>query len=173
MIIGIVAIAKNYAIGRNSTLPWHHAADLKFFKQTTDGNALVMGINTFRAIGRPLPDRLNIVLSSRERIEAGLGVLQLRNSEEVLALSDYLRCDIFIIGGAKTYAAFADVIEKWIVTEVPDTVEDADAFISSDFLEGFVPEDSNDLGNGLTVKTYIRHTGLAAQNFNKADGLMN
>lgn len=155
-IVGIVAIAKNFAIGRGGTLPWHHADDLKFFKKTTSGHVVVMGINTYRAIARPLPDRLNIVLSSRERIETGEGVLQLRNREEVLALSDYLKCDVFIIGGAKTYAKFADLIEKWIVTEVPDIVEDADAFIESDFLEGFVADGTLKLGDELTVKTYSR-----------------
>ena len=48
MIIGIVAIAKNFAIGKDGKLPWHHSADLKFFKETTTGNAIVMGANTWR-----------------------------------------------------------------------------------------------------------------------------
>ncbi len=46
MIVAIVAIAKNFAIGRDGKLPWHHSADLKFFKQTTLGNTVVMGRNT-------------------------------------------------------------------------------------------------------------------------------
>ena len=53
MIIGIVAIADNLAIGKEGKLPWHYSADLKHFKQTTTGNAVVMGSNTWRSIGKP------------------------------------------------------------------------------------------------------------------------
>lgn len=157
-IIGIVAKAGDFAIGRGGKLPWHHSADLKFFKETTRGNAVVMGINTFRAIGRPLPDRLNIVLSSRRELETAPGVLQLSGKEQVMTLAPYLNCDVFIIGGAKAYASFADVIERWIVTEVPDIVPDADAFLPRDFLDGFVPESDRVLDGGLTVKAYSRRS---------------
>ncbi|HSK71207.1 MAG TPA: dihydrofolate reductase, partial [Pyrinomonadaceae bacterium] len=68
-IIGIVAIAQNYAIGRGGKLPWHYSADLKFFKETTLNNAVVMGFNTWKSIGKPLPKRLNIVLSRSAEIE--------------------------------------------------------------------------------------------------------
>ncbi len=63
MIIGIVAVAKNFAIGKDGKLPWHYSADLKFFKETTLNHAIVMGFNTWNSIGKPLPKRLNIVLS--------------------------------------------------------------------------------------------------------------
>jgi dihydrofolate reductase len=56
-IIGIVAIAQNYAIGKDGKLPWHYPADLKFFKQTTTNHAVVMGFNTWKSIGKPLPNR--------------------------------------------------------------------------------------------------------------------
>lgn len=158
-IIGIVAKAGNFAIGRGGKLPWHHSADLKFFKETTRGNAVLMGINTFQAIGRPLPDRLNIVLSSGRKIEPTPGVLQLSGKEQVMALAPYLNCDLFIIGGAKTYKCFADVIERWIVTEVPDLVPDADAFLPGDFLDGFAFESARELDGGLTVKAYRRSGG--------------
>src|SRR5688572_30334403 len=137
MIIGIDAIAKNFAIGKDGKLPWHYPADLKFFKQTTTGSAVVMGSNTWRSIGKPLPNRLNIVLSRNGIIEQQPGVLLLKSKEELLALTEYLKCDIFIIGGAKTFENFSDVIEKWIVTEVPETVDDADVFMRNDFLDGF------------------------------------
>ena len=52
MIIGIVAISRNFAIGKGGKLPWHYPADLRFFKETTIGNTVVMGANTWRAIGR-------------------------------------------------------------------------------------------------------------------------
>ena len=86
-IIGIVAVAKNLAIGKGGKLPWHYPADLKFFKATTMGNALVMGYNTWGSIGKPLPGRLNIVLSRRRPVDAEPRLLLQRSKEEVLALS--------------------------------------------------------------------------------------
>lgn len=156
MIIGIVAIAKNYAIGKDGKLPWHYSADLKFFKQTTTGNAVVMGMNTWRSIGKPLPNRLNIVLSKFGNIEPQPNVLLLRNKESVLALANYLNCDVYIMGGAKTYDTFADVIATWIVTHVPMEVNDADVFMPAEFLDGFEMADQKGLGDGLVVKYYAQ-----------------
>lgn len=155
-LIGIVAIAENFAIGKGGKLPWHYPADLKFFKETTTGNAVVMGRATWASIGRPLPNRLNIVLSRSGSIEPQPGVIVLRSKEEVLSLAGYLRGDVFIIGGAKTYENFADVIDKWIVTEIPETVEDADVFMPRDFIEGFDESEHSEIGEGLTVRTFRR-----------------
>ncbi len=156
MLIGIVAIARNFAIGKDGKLPWYYPADLKFFKETTVGNAVVMGYHTWKAIGKPLPKRLNIVLSRSANLENRADVLLLRCKADVLALAQYLKGDLFIIGGAKTYENFADVIEKWIVTEIPETVEDADAFMPKDFLDGFTAEKTIELENGLRVKVFVK-----------------
>ena len=156
MIIGIVAISKNHAIGRGGKLPWHYGADLKFFKETTTGNAVVMGANTWRSIGKPLPDRLNVVLSRTSSVTPPPEVMRLSNTDEVLDLARYLNRDVFIIGGAMTYAEFADEIEKWIVTEVPLTVEDADSFMPRDFLNEFHIAETRDLGDDLLVKILHR-----------------
>ena len=156
MIIGIVAIAKNFAIGKDGKLPWHHSADLKFFKQTTTGNAVVMGANTWRSIGKPLPDRLNVVLSRTGDIDCPPAVMKLTSVDEVMDLAKYLNRDVYIIGGAKIFEAFADMIEKWIVTTVPDDVEGADTFMPDDFLAGFTVAKTKDLGDGLSVKILIR-----------------
>lgn len=156
MITGIVAIAKNLAIGKNGKLPWHYPADLKFFKETTVGNAVVMGFHTWEAIGKPLPKRLNIVLSRKQTLENRADVILLRNKEEVLALANYLKGDLFIIGGAKTYAEFSDVIEKWIVTEIPESVDEADAFMPENFLDGFERQKTIELENELRVKVFVK-----------------
>lgn len=156
MIVGIVAIAKNFAIGKDGKLPWHHSADLKFFKQTTVGNAVVMGFNTWQSIGKPLPNRLNIILSRTKTIENQSNVLMLRSEEEVIALAKYLSVNLYIIGGAATYENFADSIEKWIVTEVPDDADDADTFMSKDFLNGFRVEETKNLDDDLRVRIYGR-----------------
>lgn len=154
MIIGIVAIAKDLAIGKDGKLPWHYPADLKFFKRTTTGNAVVMGFNTWRSIGRPLPNRLNIVLSRSAQIEDEPNLIFLRSPHEVVELSHYLKCDVYIIGGAKTYESFSDVIDKWIVTHIPETVENADVFMGKDLLVGFEATGSTKLEEGLTAVSY-------------------
>jgi dihydrofolate reductase len=153
MIIAIVAIAKNFAIGKNGKLPWQYSADLKFFKQTTSGDAVVMGRKTFESIGKPLPNRLNIVLSRENGDE---NVIVLRTKESFLHLAQYLKGDIFIIGGATIYREFADVIEKWFVTEIPEIVEDADAFMPEDFLASFELKENIRLDKNLFVKSYER-----------------
>lgn len=156
MIIGIVAISKNFAIGKDGKLPWHYGADLKFFKETTTGNAVVMGANTWRSIGKPLPNRLNIVLSRSGNVDTPPSVMKLSSKAEVVELAKYLNRDVFIIGGAAIYNDFADVIEQWIVTFVPADIADADTFLPANFLANFNESESIDLGDGLRVKKYLR-----------------
>ena len=156
MIIGIVAIAKNYAIGKDGKLPWHYSADLKFFKETTTGNAIVMGSNTWRSVGKALPNRLNIVLSRSFNIETRPNVVVLHSKDEVVAFTKFLNCDLFVIGGAKTFNDFADVIEEWFVTEVPVDIEDADTFMPVNFLDGFELFEEKKLDDDLTVKILNR-----------------
>lgn len=158
MIIGIVAISKNYAIGKDGKLPWHYPADLKFFKETTTGNAVVMGSNTWRSIGRPLPNRLNIVLSKTGKVDTPASVMKLNSKAEVIELSKYLNRDIFIIGGAKTYAELADIIDHWLVTMIPETIEDADTFMPREFLTEFSEIGSQQLEDSLIVRKYARKT---------------
>lgn len=159
-ITGIVAVTNNFAIGKNGKLPWHYGADLKFFKETTSGNCVVMGFNTWKSIGKPLPKRLNIVLSRSANIENQPDVLLMRSRRQVLGLAKYLNCDLFIIGGAETYKNFTDVIEKWIVTEIPVTIENADAFLPKDFLEGFKAAEIKELEDNLRVKIYRKQSQL-------------
>ena len=156
MIIGIVAIAKNFAIGRGGKLPWRYPADLKFFKKTTTGNIVVMGANTWASIGKPLPNRLNVVLSRSDELIVPTEVIKGSRTDDVIDLAKVATKDVFIIGGAHTYAAFADAIQKWIVTEVPETVPDADTFMPADFLDNFEVDETIDLGDGLRVKVLHR-----------------
>jgi len=156
MIVGIVAIAKNFAIGKDGKLPWHHSADLKFFKETTTGNAIVMGANTYRSIGKPLPNRLNIVLSRNSSVDRVPEIMRLSDKDEVLDLAQYLTRDIYIIGGAEVFKSFADHIEKWFVTDVPDDVVEADVFMPENFLDDFTETARRDLSDGLHVRTMQR-----------------
>ena len=156
MIIGIVAVDRNGAIGKGGKLPWHYSADLKFFKETTTGNAVVMGHNTWRSLKKPLPNRLNIVLSRTSDVQAEEFVVIMRDVESVLAKAKELECDLFVIGGEQVYRSFLPYIDKWIVTEVPLTIDDADAFIPSDYLEGFRTVGSRELEENLIARFYER-----------------
>ena len=159
MIVGIVAVDRQGAIGKGGKLPWHYSADMKFFKQTTIGHACVMGYKTWLTLKKPLKDRLNIVLSRNSQINPQDTVVMLRDPDSILSLSHYLRCDLFVIGGEQVYRAFLPYIEKWIVTEVPITVEGADAFVPEGYLEGFARTESKEIERNLTVSYYHRRVG--------------
>jgi len=156
MIIGIVAVDRNGAIGKGGKLPWHYSADMRFFKETTTGNAVVMGHKTWLTLKKPLPNRLNIVLSRKSELPPHDSVLVLRDVESVLSMAKDLKTDLFVIGGAQVYTAFLPHIEKWIVTEVPLSVEGADTFMPDDYLAGFERTESKELENDLNVSFYER-----------------
>ena len=157
-IVAIVAVAQNLAIGKDGKLPWRYPSDLKFFKQTTTGHAVVMGWKTWESVGKALPNRLNIVLSHGRTIENQPSVLLQRSREQVLALYQFLNCDLCIIGGSGVYETFKNDIEKWLVTEIPVTVPNADTFMPPDFLQDFEPTAARELDDGLTVKSYQRRS---------------
>ncbi len=156
MIIGIVAVDRNGAIGKGGKLPWHYSADMKFFKETTTSNACVMGYHTWLTLKKPLPNRLNIVLSRKAEIEQQESVVVARDVESVLAMGKDLKSDLFVIGGAQVYKSFLPRIEKWFVTEVPLEVEGADTFMPENYLNGFERTGTKVLEDELTVATYER-----------------
>ena len=156
MIIGIAAVDRKGAIGKGGKLPWHYSSDMKFFRETTVGNAVVMGRKTWLTIGKPLKNRLNIVLSRDTDIEPQESLVVFSDIDSVLSFNKSLTTDLFVIGGAQIYEAFREHIEKWIITEVPLTVKDADAFMPKGYLEGFEIVDSKDLDDDLMVKFFER-----------------
>lgn len=156
MIIGIAAVDRQGAIGKGGKLPWHYSADMKFFRETTTGHAVVMGRKTWLTLGKPLKNRLNIVLSRDSSIEPQESLLVLSDVDAVLSLNESLTTDLFVIGGGQIYEAFLPRIEKWIITEVPLTVKRADAFMPEGYLSDFKETNIKDIGDGLAVKYYER-----------------
>nr|AIA16226.1 Dihydrofolate reductase [uncultured bacterium] len=154
MIIGIVAISENFAIGRDGKLPWHYSADLKNFKESTMGGTLVMGSKTWRSIGKALPGRQSIVLSRTEIEDLPDGVLLCHSAKQALERSERFPGDVFIIGGAGVYETFQDDIKRWLVTRIPETVEDADVYMPLQFLDDFELVDSKEIDEGLIVETF-------------------
>lgn len=156
MIIGIVAISENYAIGKEGKLPWHYSADLVHFKETTMGGTLVMGSNTWRSIGRALPGRKTIVLSHSDLPDLPEGVVLCHSRKQVIERAERMTGDVFIIGGAGVFETFQDEIGRWVVTRIPETIEDADTFLPVQFLDDFGMVTRKDIGAGLIVETFDR-----------------
>ena len=156
MIIGIAAVDRQGAIGKGGKLPWHYPADMKFFRETTTGHAVVMGRKTWLTLGKPLKNRLNIVLSRDASLEPQESLLVFSDVDAVLSLNESLTTDLFVIGGAQIYEAFLPRIERWIITEVPLTVKGADAFMPEGYLRDFKETDSKPIDDGLVVKFYDR-----------------
>jgi|ERR1051325_8900251 dihydrofolate reductase len=156
MIIGIVAVDRNLAIGKEGKLPWHYSADLKFFKQMTVDNIVVMGRRTWATLKGPLKDRQNIVLSRDQNLQSTDFLLVMNNLDAVLDFAQKRDGHLFVIGGAKVYQAFLPHVERWIVTEVPLSVEGADTFMPGNFLHGFELYEVRQLDEDLRVKFYER-----------------
>ena len=122
----IYAVSPEGVIGAGGTIPWRHSGDLKRFKRLTMGSTVVMGRVTFESIGKPLPGRRNVVVTSRPF--AMQGVECVRSLEEALALSG--ASDVWFIGGARIYAEAVDHVDVIDVTYVPDHVDAPDAVLA-------------------------------------------
>jgi dihydrofolate reductase len=158
MIIGIVAVDQNLAIGKGGRMPWHYSADMKFFKEMTIGNAVVMGRRTWLTLKGPLKERQNIVLSREQNLAKQDSLIVLRDVDSVIDLVSDRDIHLFVIGGAQVYESFSPHIERWIVTEVPLAVEGADTFMPANFLDGFEMYELRQLDEGLRVKFYERNS---------------
>ncbi|MFN2530860.1 MAG: dihydrofolate reductase [Pyrinomonadaceae bacterium] len=156
MIIGIAAVDRNGAIGKGGRLPWHYSADMKFFRETTTGHAVVMGRRTWTTLGKPLKNRLNIVLSRDADIEPAESLIVLRDLDSLLSFSKSLTTDLYVIGGAEIFQQLLPYIDEWIVTEVPLTVKGSDTFIPSNYLDGFTRINQEKLNDELLVNFYNR-----------------
>lgn len=116
MISFVVAMDQNRGIGYKGRLPWHLPADLKFFKETTTGHTILMGRKTFESIGRPLPNRTNVVLTGNPDFRAE-GVEIVRSPEEALKRFAADR-DLYVIGGAEIFRQLLPFADKLIVTRI-------------------------------------------------------
>ncbi len=118
MISLIVAMDLEGGIGKDGGLPWHLSTDLQRFKQITMGHAIVMGRKTYQSIGRALPGRKNVVISSNPNFEAP-GCTLARNMEDSLRIAEeYQQGEIFIIGGAQVFQTVFPQASKIYLTVV-------------------------------------------------------
>lgn len=142
----VSAIArKDRAIGKNNALLWSIPEDMKHFRELTTGHAVIMGENTFRSIGKPLPNRTNIILSLDPHFDPE-GCMVVRSIEEALDMAKRSEAEeIFIIGGASIYRQFIPLAERLYLTLVEGEYE-ADTFFPEygDFTEILSEEKTDD-----------------------------
>ena len=124
----IVSIAKNNVIGKDNTLLWKQSADLKRFKKLTSGHPVIMGQKTYESIGKPLPDRTNIVLTEDPNFQA-IGCYIAKSIEESMeiCIKYSYQDEIFIIGGGSIYRQFLPLADKLYVTII-DAEPDGDTY---------------------------------------------
>lgn len=111
----IAAVAENYIIGKDGTLPWRLSSDLKWFKNHTVGKPIVMGRKTYLSIGKPLPDRQNIVVSNDQEFSASCAVV--RSLDEAIAAAGDAP-ELMVIGGRGIYEGFIDRADRLYLTVV-------------------------------------------------------
>ena len=123
----IVAMAENRVIGRDNTLPWHLSEDLKYFRRTTTGHCIIMGRNTWESIGKPLPNRRSIVVTSNpDYVAEGADVVTSLSAAKALAVELSAELGVneaFVIGGARLYADALEQAECFHLTRVHAQVE--------------------------------------------------
>ncbi len=125
MVSIIVAVAKNGVIGDKNSLLWHISEDLRFFKRTTSGHPVIMGRKTYESLGRPLPNRTNVVISRTATAIEGCTVAH--SLEEAVAMFPHDE-EIFIIGGAQIYALALDIADRIYITRVEHEYEGDTSF---------------------------------------------
>lgn len=128
----VVAMDRNGGIGYRNKLPWHLPADLRFFKETTMGHPIVMGRKTYESIGRPLPNRTNMVLTRDLEYKPAPEVIVVHTPEEALGWFREHRSglavdELMVIGGAEIFRLFQPYVDKLIVTWIDYSFE-ADTF---------------------------------------------
>lgn len=159
MLSIIVAIAQNGVIGDKNSLLWHIKEDMRFFRTTTSGHAVIMGRKTFESLGsKPLPKRTNIVITrSDSEFE---GALTAHSLEEAVAMAKG-DDEAFIIGGAQIYAQALDVADRMYITLVERDYAGDTSFPEIDFSKWkLISEERYERGETFeypfTFKTYQR-----------------
>lgn len=161
----VAAIAENGVIGADGDMPWHYPADLEHFKELTTGHPVVMGRRTYESIasrlGGPLPDRTNVVLSTRD-LDLPDGAVLADSIEAALdaaaAAVDALPGGetVYVIGGASVYEQFLPRADRLVVTEIPESPTGDTRFPEWDERE-WVEAEREEPGE-LAFVTYERRT---------------
>ena len=123
----IAAMAQNRVVGIDNKLPWHLPEDLKYFKRITTGKAVIMGRKTYESIGRPLPNRTNIVITRSTEFSAP-GIEVVNSLDAAIELAENVSLinavdEVMVIGGAQIYEAALPQADRLYLTHVHANVE--------------------------------------------------
>ena len=126
MISMIFAMDKNNLIGKGNSLPWHYSADMKYFKETTLNHTVIMGENTYYSLGKPLPNRKNVVATLNkdfhdDRVEVIHDLIKYLEDNKDSAE------ELFVIGGAMIYKLSMPYAKRLYITHI-DKEHDGDVY---------------------------------------------
>tara|TARA_X000000950_G_scaffold134890_2_gene167857 strand:+ start:7497 stop:7979 length:483 start_codon:yes stop_codon:yes gene_type:complete len=116
-LTAVAAVSKNLVIGKNNSLPWNIPEDLKRFKALTSGSPIIMGRKTYESIGRPLPNRINIVLTQKG-YKSSDEIKIFKNLDNLLNYCEGLDSEVFVIGGSEIYKLLEPYCTRLVITHV-------------------------------------------------------
>ena len=153
MLSLIVVKGKNNEIGKDNKLLWDLPEDMKHFKKLTTGKTVIMGRKTYESIGRLLPNRLNVVVSSTMEDPNIKNLVIFRSLEDVYFHYQRYAGEIFVLGGSSIYEYFKDKCDKLYITDVDDTYAGADSFFPEIDMSNYNVESSVDY-DGFKITEY-------------------
>ena len=152
----IAAMAENRVIGRDNQLPWRLSADLKHFRKITTGKPIIMGRNTHESIGKPLPDRLNIIITRDQQYQAD-GCVVVHSIDAALEAAGEVE-EVMIMGGAQLYEQMIERADRLYLTLVHAEIEGDVYFPDIDWehwheisAENFKSDDKNEYDYSFCV----------------------
>lgn len=163
IISAIVAVSENGVIGTTNSLPWHLPAEIAYFKEKTMGHPIIMGRKTHESIGRALPGRYNVVISSNKEYAPAEGCVVVTSFEKALKLSEVRRAEeIFVIGGESIYKQAMPLLDRLYLTKVKATIE-GDKYFKYDpkqweqtFTDKHPADDKNQYAYEFTVSDRVK-----------------
>lgn len=155
----IACIDKNNAIGYKNELLFKIPDDLKRFKELTTGKTVIMGRKTYMSIGKPLPNRQNIILTHQENIDLPDNQNKVYIAKTIEEALKFANNEIFIIGGESVYRQFLPYTDELLLTEVDGEVVHADAFFPDINKNDWKLIKTTEITDWCTIKynTYIRN----------------
>ena len=154
MIKAILCCDLKGGIGKDNDLLFHNKEDMKFFKETTEHNAVIMGYNTYLSLGsKPLPNRFNIVLTDKT-IEIKKNMVTTTDLKGTIDIYNKMNVDLYIIGGAYVYnqCLQMDIVDEVYITLVEEVIKDADAYVDTTLFRNFnKAERIKEISEGITI----------------------
>ena len=157
-IILIAAVSKDKVIGKQGGIPWKIKEDLSFFKEKTLNSPIIMGRATYNSIGRPLPNRLNIVMTRSEKNTEGITEVTSADKAIEAASINGDSSRVYIIGGQNIYKEFLPIAHRMIITEVDLYIKDGDTFFPEWNISEWKEQSRNQREENGTRFSFVEYT---------------